>query len=146
MVGIWFADEDDFTQTVPDRKWKYLGSPSTNLEKPSFTPGFPAYPSGHAVIGTAAMTAAQLALGISPDFSFTFVSAELDGIARDPPKTTPRPRKPRKLTIASAILENQRSRVYLGVHWNFDSSEGAKVGADLATKLVAHFPARVPMS
>lgn len=120
--------------------WVPLGSPATNQPaKSAFTPNFPAYPSGHATFGTAALRVAALALNIPDSFGFSFVSDELDGVAIG--ATGVRARYTNTLTIASAIEENVLSRVYLGVHWQFDGREGERNGQQIATKIAASFPA-----
>jgi hypothetical protein len=50
-------------------------------------------------------------------------------------------RHERKLSIASAIEENVLSRVYLGVHWQFDGREGEQNGKLIAEKIATAFPA-----
>jgi membrane-associated phospholipid phosphatase len=120
--------------------WMPMGAPPTNQpSKTPFTPNFPAYPSGHATFGTAALRVAALALSLPDTFEFTFVSDELDGTAAG--ATGVRMRHERKLTIASAIEENVLSRVYLGVHWKFDGREGEINGASIAAKITGAFPA-----
>ena len=96
----------------------------------NFTPPFPAYPSGHATFGAAAFHITRLFYGIqagnrNPDALFdnlTFVSDELNGINKDN-KGTVRPKHTRAFSdgLWQMIMENGRSRVYLGVHWVFDA-------------------------
>ena len=65
---------------------------------------------------------------------FKFTSAELDGIAQDPGADAKGPKRPRvtlTLTIDDAILQNQDSRTYLGVHWEMDSREGGVIGKEV---------------
>jgi Vanadium chloroperoxidase N-terminal domain len=148
VVGIREADAgwgpsglgDSHPTTNGDPYWKPLGAPRTNSAgAPSFTPPFPAYPSGHATFGTAALRVAQSALGLPDNFAFDFVSDELNGINFG--ASGIRPHHKRALTIASAINENVLSRVYLGVHWKFDGRKGEQIGAEIATKIVGAFPA-----
>ena len=131
--------------------WLPLGAPATNysnLSKPTqpvrsnknSTPPFPAYPSGHATFGAAALHITRLFYGPddggvtkggvprgnrSPDGLFqglSFVSDELDGTNKDN-KGTVRPRHARSFPdgLWQMIVENGRSRVWLGVHWEFDA-------------------------
>lgn len=114
-----------------DPAWLPLGSPATNsVGKKNFTPPFPAYPSGHATFGAAAFHITRLFYGVpigdrKPDKLFdglSFVSDELNGVSVDN-RGTVRPRHVRGFPdgLWQMILENGRSRVYLGVHWSFDA-------------------------
>lgn len=113
-----------------DPQWLPLGAPATNSMRKNFTPNFPAYPSGHATFGAAALHITRLFYGIpsgdkNPDSLFTnldFVSDEFNGRNQDN-RGTVRPRHRRKFNngLWRMIIENGRSRVYLGVHWVFDA-------------------------
>jgi hypothetical protein len=62
-----------------------------------------------------------------------FVSDELDGIAIDNFRNEPRPYLPVNYTRIEQIIEdNNKSRVHLGVHWNFDCKFGAVSGGRVA--------------
>ena len=118
-----------------DIGWLPLGAPATNTTDKNSTPPFPAYPSGHATFGAAALHMARLFYGSEkggadegewgPDCladGLTFVSDEFNGSNRDN-KGTLRPRHAREFPdgLWGMIIENGRSRVYLGVHWVFDA-------------------------
>ena len=112
--------------------WTPIGRPDTNGGKTGVTPGFPAYPSGHATFGAAAFDVLRRFIrkhdpshqftDDAPDnIAFVFVSDEFDGRNVDPRTKRPRPRKSRYFTsLWQAIIENSVSRVYLGVHWRMD--------------------------
>jgi membrane-associated phospholipid phosphatase len=124
-----------------DPYWRPLGAPKTNDTQAgarSFTPPFPAYPSGHATFGAAAFEIVRLFYG-HPDeetidnIGFTFVSDELNGTSRDNDGAL-RTRHERKFaSVADAIFENSISRIYLGVHWRFDGTS-AKTIANMLKK------------
>jgi vanadium chloroperoxidase len=111
-----------------DPFWLPLGAPRTNGSGKNFTPPFPAYPSGHATFGAAALHMTRLFYGWKghcPDDLFndlSFVSEELNGVNRDVQGTV-RPRHARSFPdgLWGMILENAISRVLLGVHWVFDA-------------------------
>ena len=120
-----------------DPYWRPLGAPKTNdLGARSFTPPFPAYPSGHATFGAAvfemvrqyykAKNGAKYNFGVNAvdNIGFEFVSDELNGISLDSDGSI-RTRHERKFTsVADAMFENSVSRIYLGVHWRYDGTSG----------------------
>ena len=113
-----------------DPSWLPLGAPRSNAPTPTnnFTPNFPAYPSGHATFGAAALQMTRLfygTTGCGSDNLFdglTFVSEEFNGITTDSQGTV-RPRHVRSFPdgLWQMIVENGLSRVYIGVHWMFDA-------------------------
>jgi vanadium chloroperoxidase len=113
-----------------DPCWLPLGAPKTNSSDKNFTPPFPAYPSGHATFGAAALHITRLFCNIpagnrAPDPLFqglTFVSDEFNSLNKDN-KGAVRPKHSRSFPngLWQMIEENGRSRVYLGVHWVFDA-------------------------
>jgi hypothetical protein len=63
---------------------------------------------------------------------FTFVSDEFNGITRDNLGRV-RPLLPRSFrSLSEAEQENGQSRIYQGVHWHFDMTEGAAIGHRVA--------------
>jgi vanadium chloroperoxidase len=123
-----------------DPFWLPLGAPKTNEPgAKSFTPNFPAYPSGHATFGAAAFQMVRRFYGEKEGFlsadnaeepdtiCFDIVSDELNGISVDSNGTV-RPRHKRHFkSLWHAIFENGLSRVFLGVHWIFDAFDADDV-------------------
>ena len=65
-------------------------------------------------------------------------SYEYDGVNRDADGTV-RLLKPRTFSsFSQASQENGQSRIYLGIHWSFDKTEGIKQGRRVADYVFAH--------
>jgi len=117
--------DDGNPDTEADAGWTPLGAPCTNCPPGStnFTPPFPAYTSGHATFGGAAFQTLINFFG-RDDISFTFVSDEYNGVNKAVDGSA-RLLKPRSFdSFSQAMEENGQSRIYLGVHWAFDKTEG----------------------
>jgi hypothetical protein len=129
---------DGNSATQVDPFWLPLGAPRTNEPgRTNFTPNFPAYPSGHATFGAASLGIVRLFYG-TDNISFNFVSDEFNGESVDIDGTI-RARHTRHFTsLSDAIEENARSRVYLGVHWQFDADGGVASGEQLAQFVFAN--------
>src|SRR5437762_9107396 len=113
--------------TMGDRRFAPLGAPASNLTAPNFTPPFPAYPSGHAGFGGALFEVMRRFYG-TDNIAFTFVSDEFNGQTRDHNGNL-RPYRPRSFSnLSQAEEENGQSRIYLGIHWRFDKTEGIASG------------------
>jgi hypothetical protein len=57
---------------------------------------------------------------------FTLASDELPGVTRT------------FKSFSQAAEENGRSRIYLGIHWQFDNTEGQKLGRQIADFVFAN--------
>ena len=123
---------DTAAATKGDPFWLPLGLPNTNGTRiGNYTPGFPAYPSGHSTFGAACFLLTAKFLCKTPaQVKFSFVSDEFNGVNRDGNGVI-RPRLRRTFTLASAIEENAISRIYLGVHWKFDATDGITLAEQL---------------
>jgi hypothetical protein len=120
--------------TVADPTFTPLGAPASNLSGPNFTPPFPAYPSGHAGFGGALFETLRRFYGTDA-VSFTFVSDEFNGTTRDWEGIV-RPLIPRMFaSFSEAEEENGQSRIYLGIHWSFDKTEGIAQGRRVAERV-----------
>ena len=135
VTGIREADEnpallrpgDGNPATVADLTFTPLGAPASNLTGPNFTPPFPAYPSGHAGFGGALFQVLRRFYE-RDHIAFTFVSDEFNGVTLDHDGNV-RPLIPRQFSsLSEAEEENGQSRIYLGIHWSFDKSEGIAQG------------------
>ena len=130
VTAIRSADQAGNTRVQPDAAWYPLGAQATNTRGPNFTPPFPAYVSGHATIGGALF---QILRHYYPDNTpFTFTSDEWNGLNKDASGVT-RPNRPLNFNnFTDAEYQNAESRVYLGVHWQYDADQGVIEGHKVA--------------
>ena len=137
ITGIRGAAGDGNSDTVENFSWTPLGAQASNKIGPNFTPPFPAYTSGHATFG-AAMFETLRKFYRTDRIRFTFVSDEFNGITRDNQGIV-RPLKPRTFkSLSEAEEENGQSRIYLGIHWAFDKTEGITHGRNVADYVFNH--------
>lgn len=135
------GDGDGNTLTVGDPLFWPMGAPASNANALNFTPPFPAYPSGHAGFGGALFQTLRNFLG-TDRVPFTFVSDEYNGVTRDAAGAI-RPLAPRTFsTLSQAEDENGQSRVYLGIHWSFDKTQGIDQGRRVADFVFANLYTR----
>lgn len=121
IAAIREAASDGNPDTTGISDWEPLGAPGGGPPR-DFTPPFPAYPSGHATFGGAIFRILELIFG-SDDVTFTVVSEEVSAA----PRTFQ--------SFSKAAEENGRSRIYLGVHWDFDDIQGRAMGRKVADHL-----------
>jgi hypothetical protein len=128
---------DNNAATTCDPTFTPLGAPASNLAGPNFTPPFPAYPSGHAGFGGALFETLRKFYG-TDNIAFTFVSDEFNGTTKDN-KGNIRPLLPRSFTnLSQPEEENGQSRIYLGIHWSYDKTEGIAQGRKVADWVFSH--------
>jgi len=132
------ADTDGNPNTTVDPSFTPLGAPASNVVPGvNFTPPFPAYASGHATFGSALFQTLRRFYG-TDRIPFTFVSDEFNGVTTDNQGNV-RPRIPRTFaSLSAAEEENGQSRIYLGIHWEFDKAEGMLQGRRIADFVMNH--------
>jgi hypothetical protein len=134
VTALREGDADGNPATAGDVNWTPLGAPYSNGtggDADNFTPPFPAYTSGHATFGGAIFRTLERFYG-TDKISFTLRSDEFNGTNKNADGTV-RPVVVRKFTsFTQASVENARSRIYLGIHWAFDATEGIKLGNSIA--------------
>jgi hypothetical protein len=122
---------DGNPNTVGDTNFTPMGAPASNLTGPNFTPPFPSYPSGHGGFGGAIFQTMRRFFG-TDDIAFTFTSDEFNGVTKDNAGNV-RPLMPRTFnTLSQAEQENGQSRIYLGIHWQFDKTAAIAQGENVA--------------
>jgi len=108
VTAIGAADTDGNPDTELDAGWGPLLT----------TPNFSSYTSAHSTVSAAA--AGVLTALFGDDYHFTVGSEGLAGVTRS------------FASFDAAAAEAGRSRVYGGIHYQFDSTAGLEVGARLA--------------
>ncbi len=142
VTGVRRGDYHNGTGIPGIPSWKPVGVSVINTTVPIIaTPPFPAYVSGHATFGAAMF---EILRGFFPDNTrFTHVSDEYNGTGVDP-FGTPRPLVPvRYKSFQAAQEENGVSRIYNGVHWNWDNIAGQNIGVSIGQYVPAHAFQRV---
>jgi hypothetical protein len=124
-TAIHDAELDGNDATAEDDLWKPL---SIDRDGNRFSPAFPAYVSGHATFAGAWANATRLYFG-TDNIAFTGDT--------DDPYATPKERNFSSLTAAA--VEDARSRVYLGVHYQFDADSGLATGKSIAENINQNF-------
>ena len=135
ISGIRRADEDGNPETEMDPEWVPLGAPGGmdpdgNMIN-DFTPPFPTYLSGHASFG-GAMFESLTNFYETDAVSFDVTSDEVPGAMRS------------YSSFSQANEENGRSRVYLGIHWNFDDTMAREMGKMTADYVADNYFQPVP--
>ena len=89
---------------------------------------------GHAGFGGALFQVLRRFYG-TDNIAFTFVSDEFNGVTLDNQGNV-RPLLPRSFaSLSEAEEENGQSRIYLGIHWTFDKTEGIAQGRRVADEV-----------
>ena len=116
VTGIQHADVDGNPDTTADPSWLPLIA----------TPPFPSYTSGHSTFSSS--SARLLALFFGTDHvSFSTTSDGLPGVTRS------------FTSFSQAAAEAGQSRIYGGIHWQFDNKGGLASGRALAEHVFFNF-------
>jgi hypothetical protein len=136
VTAIRGLDADSTPEGKKDARWTPFGAPVTNgqVGNRNLTPPFPAYPSGHAVFGGALFQTFRNFWSLPADgVPFQFISDEFNGVNRGPGDAKPRPLVTRTFqSFTEAEAENAQSRIWLGIHWQFDADRGIEQGRKIA--------------
>lgn len=124
-TAIALADTDNNPATSPDPTWRPLSADRGGV---NFSPCFPAWVSGHATLAAAWAGIMRSTFGDTVSFTAT---------TEDPHAATGETRSFTSFT--QAATEDARSRVYLGVHYQFDADDGMGTGYDVANHVYNNF-------
>ena len=136
-TAIRWAANDENPNTEADTEWN-------NLHKHTYA--FPSYPSAHGTASTAAMTVFANTMGTGNNYSFKMTTKEVDKAGPFSGKIKMDPAKRSFTSFSQAGMEAAMSRVYLGIHFRYDSVEGYNLGAKIGEYANQNFlkPLRIP--
>lgn len=122
------ANSDGNPNTSANPAWQPLSRRAPTDGGVPFTPPFPAYISGHATFGAAHAAAMRVFFG-TDNITFTLTTEDPNavGITRT------------FNSFTAAALENARSRIYLGVHFQWDGDNGFLSGTKLGEYVANKF-------
>ncbi|HEV2845032.1 MAG TPA: vanadium-dependent haloperoxidase [Thermoanaerobaculia bacterium] len=116
ITGIQNADIDGNPHTTAEKTWGSLLP----------TPPFPSYTSGHSTFSASAAKILELFFGTDA-IAFSTTSDALPGVTRT------------FTSLSKAAEEAGQSRVYGGIHWQFDNQAGLASGRALAQHVFYNF-------
>lgn len=141
ITGIRNADLDGNPDTIADANWEPMNNIDPDgggsMSADPFTPPFPAFISGHATFGAAHAAIMERFFGNADLIQGGALTIDTD----DPymPGVT------RTFSSWEAMArENARSRVYLGVHWQFDADDGYSTGSSVGDWVFDHYLLAIP--
>jgi len=120
-TAIRWAAHDGDPGTVPEPDWD-------NTHRHTYA--FPTYPSAHGTVCAAAL--GVLAHRFGDEREFTMTIPEVDSAGPFSPKMKMAPPTRSFASFSEAALECGLSRVYLGIHFRYDSTEGVHLGHQIA--------------
>jgi hypothetical protein len=128
FTAILWAEHDSNPGTEPDTTW-------TNLHDHTYA--FPSYPSAHGCASAAAMTVLADTFGESRSFMMRISRVDRAGPFSEKVEMDPPTRSFGR--FAEAARECAMSRVYLGIHFRYDSEEGYELGSRIGRNAVRKF-------
>ncbi|MEL6845303.1 MAG: vanadium-dependent haloperoxidase, partial [Bacteroidota bacterium] len=129
-TAIRWAAHDGNEQTIPDEQWN-------NLHQHTYA--FPSYPSAHGTASSAAMRVLSNTLGVGDQYKFNMKTATVDKAGPFSEKMQMDPPTRSFKSFTGAGLEAAMSRIYLGIHFRYDSEEGHRLGNEIVDYANANF-------
>jgi membrane-associated phospholipid phosphatase len=127
-TAIRWAAHDGNPATVPDPQWN-------NTHRHTYA--FPSYPSAHGTTSAAAMTILGKTFG--DRYRFTMRTPEVDEAGPLSAKVRMVPPTRSFTSFSAAAHECALSRVYLGIHFRYDSEQGERLGKKVGTYAWDHY-------
>ena len=124
-TAIRWAENDGNPNTMPEETW-------TNTHRHTYA--FPSYPSAHGMACAAAMTAFEEVFG--EEYAFTMRIPMVDVAGPFSGKIEMHPPTRDFESFSEAAMQCGLSRVYLGIHFNYDSVEGVRLGEKVGVNVV----------
>jgi membrane-associated phospholipid phosphatase len=131
-TAIHWADRDGNPATEPDALWN-------NLHRHTYA--FPSYPSAHGTVCSAAMTVMADTFG--DERKVWMKTREVDRAGPMSGKIAMHPPTRSFESFSAAALECALSRIYLGIHFRYDSLAGNELGRKIGGYAVANYLVRV---
>ena len=122
-TAIRWAENDGNPNTTPEENW-------TNTHRHTYA--FPSYPSAHGTACAAAMTAFDDVFGES--YAFTMRIPVVDVAGPFSGKIEMHPPSRSFENFSDAAMQCGLSRIYLGIHFRYDSVEGVRLGETVGRK------------
>ena len=132
-TAIRWAANDDNPNTVAEESW-------TNTHRHTYA--FPSYPSAHGTACAAAMAAFEDVFG--DNYAFTMRNPMVDIAGPYSGKIEMQPPTRDFARFSDAADECGLSRLYLGIHFRYDSIEGVKLGQKIGRNVVETLLTRTP--
>ncbi len=126
-TAIRWAENDGNEETVADLTWN-------NTHRHTYA--FPSYPSAHGTACAAAMTVLEETFGRG--FAFDMSTPEVDIAGPFSEKLAMNPPTRSFDSFQGAARECADSRIYLGIHFRYDSDAGNALGRQVGTNVLEH--------
>jgi hypothetical protein len=127
-TAIRWAENDGNPDTLPEETW-------TNTHRHTYA--FPSYPSAHGTACAAAMTVFDEVFG--EDYRFTMRIPMVDVAGPFSGKIEMHPPTREFKNFTDAAMQCGLSRIYLGIHFRYDSVEGVRLGEQVGSTVVEHY-------
>lgn len=128
FTAIRWAEHDGNPRTEADLEWN-------NTHRHTYA--HPSYPSAHGTACAAAMTIIGETYGDAHPFTMYTPEVDSSGPLSPPMKMEPPTRH--FDTFSGAAMECALSRLYLGIHFRYDSEEGNRLGTRVGNHIINHF-------